>query len=252
MDSSQRSVAAQMNPLFIVTSAVESRFGIYKPAERLQMTLDTIANVREHVPGVTIAISEVSGNGLAKEYEEQLMDACDYFFDFTTNHEVNWIYNNQAWFSNWDIVKNLTELTTFPLALATARDAGCLEGIDRVFKMSGRYLLNEKFDLNFYNSSPANEKVVIGKRHKSQFPFQVTQLSEQYMARLLSWPTSMHESMIGYYNNARDYMRERLRAGGYADIEHCLFYALPHEHVLEIDQVGVHGTIAPNGAPIVN
>ena len=241
-----------MNTLFIVTSAVESRFGIYSPEQRLQMTLDTITNIRERVPNATIAISEVSGNGLATNYEDQLMDACDYFFDFTTNHEVNWIYNNQAWFNNWDIVKNLTELTTFPLALGTARDAGCLAGIDRVFKMSGRYLLNQTFDLNFYSGEQATNKIVIGKRHKSQFPFQVTQLSEQYMARLLSWPVSMHENMIVYYNNARDYMRERLRAGGYADIEHCLFYALPQEHVLEIDQVGVHGTIAPNGTPIVN
>jgi hypothetical protein len=47
-------------------------------------------------------------------------------------------------------------------------------------------------------------------------------------------------------------MRDRLKAGGYADIEHCLFYALPKEHVLEIEQVGVYGTIAPNGHPIVN
>ena len=241
-----------MKSLFIVTSAVESRFGIYNPEQRLQMTLDTIANLRERVPDVTIAVSEVSGNGLAAQYEEQLMDACDYFFDFTTNHEVNWIYNNKAWFDNWDIVKNLTELTTFPLALATARDAGCLEGIDRIFKMSGRYLLNEKFDLDFYNTSDAKDKIVIGKRVPSQFPFQVTQLAEQYMARLLSWPAFRQNDMITYYQAARDYMRDRLKAGGYADIEHCLFYALPKEHVLEIEQVGVYGTIAPNGHPIVN
>jgi hypothetical protein len=62
----------------------------------------------------------------------------------------------------------------------------------------------------------------------------------------------MHENMIQYYNRARDYMKSRLQAGGYADIEHCLFYALPKEHVLEVDEVGVYGTIAPNGAAIDN
>ena len=241
-----------MKTLFIVTSAVESRFGIYKPEERLAMTLNTIDNIRQRVPNCTIAISEVSGNGLEPEYEEKLMDACDYYFDFTTNHEVNWIYNNKAWYENWDIVKNLTELTTFPLALQTAIETGCLDGIDRIFKMSGRYLLNEKFDIDFYNTSEAKDKIVIGKRYPSQFPYQVTLLAEQYMARLLSWPVSRHTDMVGYYNNARDYMRNRLKAGGYADIEHCLFYALPKEHVLEVNEVGVHGTIAPNGAPIVN
>jgi hypothetical protein len=216
------------------------------------MTLETINNLRERMPNAVIAISEVSGAGLKPEYENVLTDNCDLYLDFTTNHEVNWIYTNPAWYNNWDIVKNLTELTTFPLALRTLVDAQALDGVDRIFKMSGRYLLNEKFDADFYDTAEAKDKIVIGKRHKSQFPFQVTQLSEQYMARLLSWPTEMHEDMITYYTTARDYMRSRMAAGGYADIEHCLFYALPQERVLELDEVGVYGTIAPNGVPIVN
>jgi hypothetical protein len=113
-------------------------------------------------------------------------------------------------------------------------------------------MLNDQFNLDFYSTAEAKDKIVIGKRQPSQFSFQVTRLTEQYMARLLSWPVSMHNDMIAYYNTARDYMRERLKAGGYADIEHCLFYSLPKERVLEIEKVGVHGTIAPNGAAITN
>jgi hypothetical protein len=241
-----------MKPLVIITSAVESRFGIYTPQQRLDMTLATIANLRERIPNVKIAVSEVSGNGLRKEYEEALMDNSDLMLDFTTNYEVNWIYNNKDWYENWDIVKNLTELTTFPMALEVARESGELKDVDRIFKMSGRYLLNEKFDLDFYSTPEAKDKIVIGRRRPSQFPFQVTRLAEQYMARLLSWPTFMHGNMISYYNEARDYMKGRLAAGGYADIEHCLFHALPKDRVLEVDEVGVYGTIAPNGAPIVN
>jgi hypothetical protein len=241
-----------MNVLVIVTSAVESRFGIYDADQRLAMTLSTIENLRERIPGVKIVINEVSGNGISTHREMALLDTCDVYLDFTTNKEVNWIYNNPAWYENWDVVKNLTELTTFPLSLRTLQDSNELDGIDRVYKMSGRYLLNEKFDLAFYSTDIAKDKIVIGKRYPSQFPYQVTLLTEQYMARLLSWPTSMQTNMIDYYNNARDYMRDRIRAGGYADIEHCLFYALPKEHVLEVDEVGVYGTIAPNGHPIVN
>lgn len=242
-----------MNTLVIVTSAVESRFGIYNADQRLAMTLETIANLRERVPGVKIVINEVSGNGISAEREAALLSACDIYLDFTTNHEVNWIYNNSAWYENWDIVKNLTELTTFPMSLQSLLDSGELEGIDRIFKMSGRYLLNDKFDLDFYSTDTVRSKIVIGKRVPSQFPAAVVGgLTEQYMARLLSWPTSMQKDMIDYYVNARDYMRERLRAGGYADIEHCLFYALPKERVHEVDEVGVYGTIAPNGHPIVN
>ena len=80
-----------MKPLVIITSAVESRFGIYNPEQRLAMTLETIANVRERMPEVKIIVSEVSGNGIRKDYEEALMDASDLVLDFTTNYEVNWI-----------------------------------------------------------------------------------------------------------------------------------------------------------------
>jgi hypothetical protein len=241
-----------MKALVLVTSAVETRFGIYSPEQRLEMTLETIANLRERMPGCVIAISEVSGNGLKAEYEQKLEEACDLYLDFTTNQEVYWIYNNPDWFQNWDIVKNLTELTTFPLALSVIRDSDELSTVDRVFKMSGRYLLNDKFDPAFYTQDTVSDKIVIGKRVPSQFPRQVTLLAEQYNARLLSWPTGRHNDMIAYYQSARDYMRSRLSAGGYADIEHCLFHALPQEHVLEVDQVGVYGNIAPNGAPIIN
>ena len=127
-----------------------------------------------------------------------------------------------------------------------------LVGIDRVFKMSGRYLLNEKFNLDFYKQPEVQDKIVIGKSVPSQFPFQVTGLTMQYMCRLLSWPIKEHLNMIKYYIKGRDYMIQRMGLGGYSDIEHCLYYSIPKESVYEVDEVGVYGNIAPNGHPIRN
>lgn len=241
-----------MNPLFIITSAVETRFGIYNAEQRLAMTLDTIANIRERVPNVKIVLSEVSGNGLRQEYEDALVEKVDVYLDFTSNELVRRIYNHPAWANNWDVVKNLTELSSFPVALEQLITHNELEGVDRVFKMSGRYLLNDKFDMSFYDSPEVQGKVVIGKSVPSQFPFEVTKQSMQYMCRVLSWPVAMQKDMIDYYNNGCRYMQERMQAGGYADIEHCLYYAIPKELVHEVEEVGVYGNIAPNGAPIVN
>ena len=74
----------------------------------------------------------------------------------------------------------------------------------------------------------------------------------QYMCRLLSWPVTMQDNMIDWYLEAANYMKSRMQAGGYADIEHCLYYSIPRDRVYEVDQVGVYGNIAPNGVPIVN
>jgi hypothetical protein len=238
--------------MFMVTSAVESRFGVYTPAQRLEQTLATISNLRKQVPGCQIVLSEVSGNGLQSQFEDALMDAVDVFLDFTNNTEVRGIYNEPRWYDNWDVVKNLTELTTFPQALHQVIQAGMLSDVDRVFKMSGRYLLNDKFDPVFYEKEEVANKVVIGRAVPSQFPPQVTGLSMQYMCRLLSWPSHMQEDMISYYINGCNYMKDRMMMGGYADIEHCLYYAIPKDLVYEVDEVGVYGNIAPNGAPIIN
>jgi hypothetical protein len=47
-------------------------------------------------------------------------------------------------------------------------------------------------------------------------------------------------------------MAQRVAHGGYADIEHVLYKFLPAELVTEIDELGVEGSIAPNGAAIRN
>jgi hypothetical protein len=233
---------------------VESRFGVYSAEQRLDMTLDTLRNLREKMPGCVIAISEVSGAGLQQKYEDALLEECDYYFDWTKDPGTNYIYTNKQWYDNWDVVKNLTELTTFPKVLKGITDQNILQehGVTRCFKMSGRYQLNEKFILEQYDTEEWRNKVIIGKRYPSQFPYEVTLLREQYMCRLLSWPSELHEKMTEWYARGRDYMITRLNAGGYSDIEHCLFYAIPQDVVHPVEEVGVFGTIAPNGAPIVN
>lgn len=238
--------------LFMVTSAIETRYGIYTPDQRLEQTLETIQCLRDRVPDCVISLNEVSGNGLQEQYSTALEEAVDYYLDFTNNTEVRTIYNKPEWVSNWDVVKNLTELTTFPQSLKLLRDADALEGIDRVFKMSGRYLLNDKFDMELYAQDHVRDRVVIGRDYPSQFPFQIVGLTHQYMCRLLSWPVVKHDDMITWYEKGRDYMISRMNMGGYADIEHCLYYAIPRDQVYQLDEVGVYGNIAPNGVPIVN
>lgn len=236
-----------MKHCFVVTSAINSRFGIFPPIERLAQTIETIESIRKHVPDSKIVLMEVTGASLTEEQSEVLSGIADVFLDFTEEDDVRKLYNST---DNWDIVKNGTEIMCFGQALKILNDDKEFDGIDRIHKMSGRYLINDQFDLALYERE--SDKIIIGKKHQSQFSPELTQQRWQYMARLWSWPKQLTDEIITVYEQSFDHFNERISNGGYTDIEHVLAKFLPTEHVLEIDQVGVEGTIAPNGAAIRN
>lgn len=231
---------------FVVTSAVNSKFGVYSPAARMQQTLTTLQNVRSRVPGCKIIVMECAGSPLTEAQSELIEEHCDLLLDFSRDPDVQAIYQSD----NWDVVKNSTEIMCFGRALRMCQDDGDFAGLDRIHKMSGRYILNDDFDLGVYEEHP--DRIIIGPKHQSQFPLQVTGIELQYMARLWSWPADQTERIIQVYNDSLSYIGQRVAQGGYADIEHVLYKFLPAELVTEIPVLGVEGSIAPNGVAIKN
>jgi hypothetical protein len=242
-------VKKMIKHLFVVTSAINSRFGVFKPEERLKQTIMTIDSIRARVPDAGIAIMECTGVSPTAEQEETLRKNCDYFLDYTTHPTVQQLYAST---DNWDVVKNGTEIFCFGQALEVLEKNNIIENFDRVHKMSGRYILNDEFDLNLYETDHLKTKIIIGPSQVSQFPYQLTLVDRQYMARLWNWPAAMHKDIIQVYKNSLDYFDQRVVAGGYVDIEHVLYKFLPQDHVVEVLRLGVEGSIAPNGTPIQN
>lgn len=235
-----------INHCFVVTSAINSKFGIYKPEQRLEQTLATINGIRSRVPGCKIITMECAGTPLMPEQATALDAASDLLVDFTEDSDVRAIYASD----NWDVVKNTTEIMCFSRTLQMCWDDGDFEGVDRIHKMSGRYLLNDDFKLETYQQHP--DRILVGPKHRSQFSFEVTGIELQYMARLWSWPKSMTPEIIKIYADSLSYIAGRVAQGGYADIEHVLYKFLPTDLVTEIPVMGVEGTIAPNGVAIKN
>ena len=231
---------------FIVTSAVNSKFGIYTPAERLTQTVITLQNIRFRVPTAKIIVMECAGTALTQSQSDTLESNCDLLIDFSHDPDVLAIYQSD----NWDVVKNSTEIMCFGRTLRMCQDDGDFNGMDRIHKMSGRYVLNDEFDLAVYEEH--KDKIIIGPKNKSQFPFHVTGIELQYMARLWSWPAAQTERVTQVYNDSLDYIGQQVASGGYADIEHVLYKFLPLDLVQELPVLGVEGFIAPNGVPIKN
>lgn len=235
-----------MRSLFILTSALNSRFGVYTPEERLQQTLDSIASIRKYAPGAKVALIEMAGTLPTQEQVDAIKGHVDYFFDSSSDEAVQTIYNST---DNWDIVKNTTEVMVFGNLLGKLVEDGITKDFDRIYKMSGRYLLTENFDPTYYETVP--DRIVVLERKNSQFSSQVTGgMAHQYMSRLWSWPADQTAKVVESYSEGFVAMALRIAQGGYFDIEHMLFKYLPAELVTEIPRVGLTGLLGPNGIRI--
>lgn len=232
---------------FVVTSAINSKFGVYTPAARLQQTLMTLDSIRNRAPGSKIIVMECTGTPLTEAQSQLLEENSDLLVDFSTDKDVHDIYNST---DNWDIVKNSTEIMCFGRTLQMCLDDGDFADCDRIHKMSGRYILNDEFKLDLYEKE--HDRIIIGPKNTSQFPYEVTGIELQYMARLWSWPTGLTKRIVQTYTDSLNYMAQRVAQGGYADIEHVLYKFLPAEQVTEVPLLGVEGSIAPNGVAIRN
>jgi hypothetical protein len=198
-------MAQQVKHAFVVTSAVNSKFGVFNPAERLKQTIDTITSIRSKVPTAKIFIMECCGTPLTNDQRLALAKSCDTLIDFSTNADVQDMYDND----NWDVVKNGTEIMCFSRALTMLKNSGQFAGVDRIHKMSGRYILNDLFDPDTYEQTEIADKFIIGPKYKSQFPIEVTTVPLQYMARLWSWPITRLDETIQIYQDSFVFFAER-------------------------------------------
>jgi len=229
----------------MVTSAINTKFGVYDSDTRLKQTLDTVASIRRYVPTARIILVECGAIPLTATQETALQSQVDEVISYNDDEDVQAIFVSD----NWDVVKNTTEVMCFRRALEHCVEYKLFDGIDRVFKMSGRYRLNDNFDPAQYVMAP--HSIVTTHRHTSQFPREVTLVEYQYMSRLWSWPANITQRIIDeVYDAGLNYMAERLSQGGYCDIEHMLYKFLPADLILEVAKVGLEGNIGPNGMAV--
>ena len=238
-----------MKHCFIVTSAINTRFGIYAADKRLSQTLNTVSSIRSRVADAKIVLIEMAGVPLTSHQEKTLVSEVDMLLDFSNDNWVSEIYQST---DNWDIVKNSTEITATKLALELLLADQDLAGIDRVHKISGRYVLNDNFKLTDYSDPAVQSKIVISKRRPSAFPPHFTDQKFEYMSRLWSWPTELTPVVISTYEKSITNFVNTTASGGYIDIEHSLGKFLPPQHVHEVDVIGVQGNIGPNGVAVAD
>jgi hypothetical protein len=227
-----------MKNLFLLSSAINAKHGIYSPRERFNQTLATCVSIKKRCPNSDIIMVD---GGLKPANESQIEKLSPYITDFMFYGDRLPVQEIQK-STNHDIVKNLIEIFMFTDVL----DGPDFSQYSRIFKISGRYTLNENFDVSKHVGP-----IVIRGPYTSQFPPHVTGGIElQYMSRLWSFDISQHEYVAEVYKKMYEHMKRRLDDGGYVDIEHLLYHHLDKNLVTNIEKIGVSGHIAPNGSEV--
>jgi len=220
--------------VFVVSSAIHAKHGIYGSNQRLDQSIETFKSIQKYASGADIIVLDGGCQHLTNEEKEKLKSYITTFYSFVDADNVQEIQKS----NNWDIVKNTIELIMFG-SFFDSQYKNLMNTYDRIFKLSGRYTLNEK------------EKILIRGPYTSQFTPEITGgVTTQYMSRLWSFDSQLLPEIVESYKNMFAHMIDRLQKNGYIDIEHLLQVHLPSHRVELVNKIGVQGNIAPNGVGV--
>lgn len=240
----------------LVTSAVYSNYGIYTPEQRIQQTLDTVKSARKYIPGATIILIDNSKTDVQQDDSaefNELIDLVDYYIDNSDDADIQHFHNNVT---NYDIGKNAMEALGLYKALNYVANTPELMDVfsksNRIFKLSGRYVLTDKFDIEAFDNKNTKDKYVFKKRQASWIPSADTGVDHLLQTRLYSFTPSLFMNTVTLFNELIVNMFDTFNKQKYIDVEHSMAKFIPKDKLVELDTVGLQGNIAPNGMMIVD
>jgi len=226
---------------FIITSAIYTSYGKCSTEERIKQTRETLKSIETYATGSSMVIIDCG----EKSVNGDLFD-CE-VIDYTANEEIQY-YLQEYLKKNTDlepdiIIKSMLEIMMFGNYLKSITSS-----YDRIFKISGRYKLNSKFD--YYKHQEAKNKVVILPHYTSQnlYNFDVKSSMFQYMTRCWSFDGRLLLNMIETYDKMKKDIIYASTTKKQADIEHLLYQHLNKKLVKYTAVMGVEGKWAPRGS----
>lgn len=219
--------------VFYVTSAVcvNGRLSIYTDQERFEQTVETVKSIQKFCPSNKTYIIDVSTENGYVQYLEKLANMGTSVIYLGDHPDIRH-FSKHGMRSQGELIALMTFLEWFKNNGVKAK---------RVYKISGRYQLNENFNL--------------GLEYKDSFVFlksfsswmsgeeqERTQMKKFYETRLYH----MDYNLLDTYNTCMMKVLEYCMTLG-VNIEHAIYYAMQGQNIVELDKVGLVGNIAPSG-----
>ena len=220
--------------LFLVTSAIQctnSRF--YSWNQRFGQTMSTLSSIREKAPDAIIVLSDASVEKLSQSQisELQSVGRCA-FFDASQSETVSF-YSRQG-------LQALAETCLLYETISILKQQNYLSDVKRIFKVSGRTLLTDGFNLSEYDN-------MFGKYvFKKRIPTWMNQQKHNATDLLITRMYSFCPSLVDNYMNVLFTLPPLL---GDLDFEHAHFVNImkQKEYLVEFDNIHCSGWLSGNG-----
>jgi len=243
--------------LFLVGSALnhfeEKDFSRYTTEQRFLQTLDTIKSIKQKVPNAYICLFECSYKPIPEEYKNILKDKVDLFLEFYDEPAIKTLYENFS--KNTDLIvfgKSLLETRGILNCLYLMKEKQLFTDVNRIFKLTGRYTLNEQFNIQDYESRFL-ENYYVAKIYKyldeEKLSMKIDNLDNIYaylyqaegmmVTGLWSFDRMLFNDTIEALERSFIYLEKMLQYTSGNDIEHALYRFLNKKRIIHTSNLGL-------------
>ena len=257
-----------MKFLFLVGSALkhfqEDKFSAYDEEQRFEQTLETIECIRKKVPESYVVLFECSSKPIDETQKDILKEKSDLFLEFCEEPVLKQIYENLE--ERPELItygKSLLETRGLLNTLYAIKKHNLFSDSQRVFKLTGRYLLNDDFDIQDYESKFLEGKYVL-KRYE-YLPQEAENYDEKelenvyaylYGAKgmmitgLWSFDRMLFNEIVESLERAFVYMEKMMQYTSGTDVEHSLYRFINKKDIINVPNLGltmIKGMSGENG-----
>jgi len=220
--------------LFFITSVINTtpaplsyaQRSVFSHQQRFEQTVKTIESIRKHCPEAKIALVECSD--IDSEKETTLKSLSDYYYNLYYNDNKEYIQ-----FIRNSPCKALGESCLTIGSIDFLVDNGILDNFDNIFKISGRYFLNDNFKFENFVLDKINIKMSGQNSTTTLFSLPKDILIEFRKFLINNIPFLKREFypyealftnfVIHFYKEKTNYINEKLGIAGYVTIDGTYF-----------------------------
>ena len=227
--------------LFIVTSTLNATMGVFDYETRINQTLDTLRILREKVPQAIIVLTDSSPNNVDDSVLGQLSKYSNLNIMFQQDRDFITLANSGL----KSQAENVLLHKTISLFKSNPDLMRVMSSVKRVYKMSGRTNLTDKFDIARYDDPALYGKYTFKKRMYTWLPIDAMAAADVDHL-LITRMYSMCISLLDNYYQILPQMFNSMNEYG-IDTEHAHYKHIDKQYLIEFDEIYCQGTMASTG-----